>query len=165
MCLQGSRCTLIDCKYIFVFLGGLHKPPETGCKSNSDAPVTYPDIIVREGDKYLKYLAKELCGDDLAELFRELGVRNQKIYESLHLFNEQKITLEDAVYKLLLHWVQLKVKKATLSIICPILDKIDLNHISQELLNMANSSDNATSQRPFPNSCSMHEIDENHKEG
>ena len=61
----------------------------TGCKSNSDAPVTYSDIVVREGDKYLKYLAEELCGDDLAELFRELGVRDQKIYESLHLRNKR----------------------------------------------------------------------------
>lgn len=94
---------------------------------------SYPRIQVKERDNCFNFLAKHLHGDQVPEIFRALGLRDQSIFAELNLYKIDRNYYE-AIHRLLLEWVRLKAANATLDVLCPILDNAGLEKLSQNLL-------------------------------
>lgn len=95
---------------------------------------SYPHIQVKERDNCFNYLASHLHGDEVPEIFRELGLRDQTIFAEINLYQIDSIDYYEAMHRLLVKWVRLKAADARLDILCPILDKAGFKKISQNLL-------------------------------
>lgn len=108
---------------------------------------SYPCIVVKVGDIFFNCLAKQLHGNQVPNIFRELGLRDQKIYAALNLYELDRVSYEEAIHRLLLHWVRLKPAEARLDVLCPILDKAGLGEISQNLLQQVENL-NSPTHRP-----------------
>ena len=107
----------------------------------------YPNIIVEIGNAYFNHLSNHLYGHQVPEIFRRLDLRDQTIFAELELYKLDRIKYKDAIYRLLLAWVRLKTKSATLASLCPILDETGLKSLSEQLLDLTENKPRNTEEQ------------------
>ena len=101
--------------------------------------VVYPQLLLKENDKFIKYTSKNIFGEEkIIPMFEDLGASGQTIYEQYDYYRHKDQTYHDMVLYLLHNWVRRAGRDATLDVLCKMLNKHGFYPVTIKLLAILN---------------------------